>query len=54
MQCFVCMTAPATRRVTVTKTDNSKTRFNCCDGCEPRHIPQGDVLLIQTMPIVRD
>lgn len=51
MKCFVCLTATATRKVTVTKTDNSKWGFDCCEGCEPRHIPQGDVLIIESKPL---
>lgn len=51
MNCFICG-KPATRKVTVEKTDPEKNMsYPCCDGCEPRHIPQGDVVLIRTVPI---
>lgn len=33
MLCFVCLTASATRRVTVTETDNSAFGFDCCCTC---------------------
>lgn len=51
MDCYICG-KPATVRVTVEKTDPSKNvRYVCCAECEPRHIPQGDVVLIRTQPI---
>ena len=51
MLCFVCLVAPATRRVTVIKTDNTEWGYDCCESCEPRHIPQGDVLIIRSAPL---
>lgn len=47
-KCFVCLTEEATEKVTITKVDNSKTVYVSCGNCWPRHIPQGDVALIET------
>lgn len=45
--CFVCLTAPAVSRVTVEKTTEAPMSYPSCEGCEPRHIPQGDIVLIR-------
>ena len=50
MNCFVC-DAPATRRVIVSKIDGVALRYVCCDECEPRHIPQGEIVVIKTEPL---
>jgi len=52
MQCFVCLKATATRRITITKTDGtSGGSYVCCDGCEPRHIPQGQIMALESKPL---
>ena len=51
MNCFICE-QPATRRVIVSKLDDEALRYLCCDACEPTHIPQGDILVIRTEPLV--
>lgn len=51
MKCFVCLTAKATRKVIVRKLKGSDMTYRCCDSCEPRHIPGGDVVSISTEPL---
>jgi transcription elongation factor Elf1 len=49
--CFVCGKS-ATVKVTVEKTDPKENlTYDCCDEHEPRHIPQGDVVFIRTVPL---
>ncbi|WP_416902781.1 hypothetical protein [Micromonospora echinospora] len=49
MKCYVCG-QQATVQVVV-KTMTGETRYRACDTCEPRHIPQGDVVSIATTPL---
>ncbi len=51
MNCYICDTNAATRKVTVIKTDSTAWGYRCCESCVPRHIPHGDVLIIHTEPI---
>jgi len=50
VRCYVCG-RPATARVTITHTGGRTTRYAACDDHEPRHIPGGNVMVVNVEPI---
>lgn len=53
-QCFVCAAREATRLVTCTDVNGDEVlRVESCEECEPRHVPQGRVVTIKSVPLGR-
>jgi hypothetical protein len=50
--CFVCEERPAVRLVTCEDIRGDVVlRLHCCEECEPRHIPTGDVVTVRSVPL---
>ncbi|XTZ18207.1 hypothetical protein ACQSSU_12935 [Micromonospora echinospora] len=50
MKCYLCP-EKATVRVTVTALTRPPTSYLCCDGCEPRDIPDDPTVSIKITPL---